>query len=312
MSNSQDIERLETSEHVIMCVDILGYQEMLANEKNKGENKEENKHDLLNKINRLFEGAIETSKIFDYDKVDESVAANMRYHIYSDNVIFAIKLNGQNTIYALISMLRQASFLQQRSIRGGMTLRGGITIGKFYYNEISEKNFVYGQGLVDAYTLESKVAVDPKIVVDENVFKMLNEELEKKKDTYKNIDLVNCINNLCIREENGIIFVNYLTGIDSSSLNVSCIKSEDDLRSEIGEENFERFILTFINHKLFIEKNLKKYRYNDKNSDTKKYNDRVFRKYQWMRDYHNRCCKKLCLNEDLLIEVEYEDLFNNK
>jgi hypothetical protein len=56
---------------------------------------------------------------------------------------------------SLISKIASLAFTQNLLVRGGMT------IGKLYHQE----GVVFGQGLIDAYGLESEVAVYPRVVL---------------------------------------------------------------------------------------------------------------------------------------------------
>lgn len=53
----------------------------------------------------------------------------------------------------------------------GWLVRGGITIGDFYIDDM----FVWGAALVKAYELEEKIAVYPRVILDEK-----NQKQDKK------------------------------------------------------------------------------------------------------------------------------------
>lgn len=71
-------------------------------------------------------------------------------------------------------------------------LRGGITFGKvFSIDEEAQKkgavlhtNALFGQGIVDAYTLESKFAVYPRIIVDDKFLTLMKEQEKTIADYY--------------------------------------------------------------------------------------------------------------------------------
>lgn len=84
-------------------------------------------------------------------------------------------------------------------------LRGGITYGDVYVvDELPEKNgislktnIVLGKAVMDAYSLESKTAVFPRIIVDK-AFLALLDDLKKSKEQF------------FLVEENGMVYLDFL------------------------------------------------------------------------------------------------------
>lgn len=71
-------------------------------------------------------------------------------------------------------------------------LRGGITFGKIFSTDeeamkkgvVLHSNILFGQGVVDAYTLESKYAVYPRIIVDDKFLTLMEERGKTISDYY--------------------------------------------------------------------------------------------------------------------------------
>jgi len=63
----------------------------------------------------------------------------------------------------------------------GILLRGGLTIGNIIHDD---KGTVFGQGLIDAYKLESHSAKFPRIILSDKLIKELNYPLVKKSNRY--------------------------------------------------------------------------------------------------------------------------------
>lgn len=79
----------------------------------------------------------------------------------SDSIVISVKINdpsAMNKIVRIVSVLAQ-SLLSY----AGLLLRGGISLGKIVHDE----EIVYGPGLVNAYELESKLAIYPRIIISE-------------------------------------------------------------------------------------------------------------------------------------------------
>lgn len=63
----------------------------------------------------------------------------------------------------------------------GILIRGGLTIGNLIH---SHDGVIMGQGLIDAYELESKVSRHARIVLSDKLLSLLNYPLQSKKDRY--------------------------------------------------------------------------------------------------------------------------------
>ncbi len=94
---------------------------------------------------------------------------------------FAYRLLFNNT--PLITINSDGSILNENHF-DCLKLRGGITFGKVYSaDEEAQKkgtvlhtNALFGQGVVDAYTLESKYAVYPRIIIDDKFLTLMEEQ----------------------------------------------------------------------------------------------------------------------------------------
>ena len=146
----------------------------------------------------------------------------------------------------------------------GYFIRGGIEAG---YNYIDEK-IVFGDALITAYNLESKLAVFPRVLVGPE----LKSLIERQKKWYPNINKMphNDVLNLASTD----LFIDYLKG--------SLSFCEDDYKS----------IYPLVEkHKVNIEKELKQHQSNSK----------VLQKYIWLKDYHNNFCNSESAFKNLLV-----------
>jgi hypothetical protein len=83
---------------------------------------------------------------------------------FSDNVVISSVPHKDVTPY----FLREMASLQLMTASMGFLMRGGITVGDIIHDE----EVVFGSALIRAYELESKIAVYPRIVVDEPVLQI--------------------------------------------------------------------------------------------------------------------------------------------
>jgi len=89
-------------------------------------------------------------------------APDTKVSTFSDNIVVSLPVNQVNVVHLLTTL----GAFQFASAGGGFLVRGGVTVGKIHHDELS----VFGPALNRAYEIESRIAVFPRIVVDENVF----------------------------------------------------------------------------------------------------------------------------------------------
>src|SRR5579872_2892531 len=76
---------------------------------------------------------------------------------------------GSSTL-PILSCLQAVFWLQRGLLSLGIRTRGGICRGSIFHNS----NFVFGEAMVRAYRLESKVAVFPRAVIDDEIVDSLS------------------------------------------------------------------------------------------------------------------------------------------
>ena len=84
---------------------------------------------------------------------------------FSDNIVISTPVTEHVTPF-----LRSIAVMQLLTVSARFLLRGGITVGDIYHDDEA----VFGPALNRAYELESKVAVYPRILVDEPVLSLGN------------------------------------------------------------------------------------------------------------------------------------------
>lgn len=87
---------------------------------------------------------------------------------FSDNVVISIPYSGHRDLMRLIG---QITSYQHSMFTLGLPLRGGIAVGPLFH----AGSLVFGPALNEAYSLESKMASHPRVVVA----KSLNPQIEK-------------------------------------------------------------------------------------------------------------------------------------
>ncbi len=148
---------------LVAYVDFLGTKEnMTAGDK------------YLNTIIELYERAI--SMIPNEEKTH---LPKIRYKSFSDNIVFSMDLiknpitkeQVEKDRFTFETMFSFVSAFQLAAFKEKYLIRGGITCGDFYLNE----RLVWGDALSRVVQIEEKVAIYPRIVVDEELLKLKNQ-----------------------------------------------------------------------------------------------------------------------------------------
>jgi hypothetical protein len=100
---------------------------------------------------------------------------------FSDSIIVSIKTSDSDINAILSTLVANISYIGSYIIQKGILFRGAITIGNIIHQD---NGIILGQGFIDAYSLESKLATFPRIVVSDKLINELNYPLETKKNRY--------------------------------------------------------------------------------------------------------------------------------
>lgn len=170
----------------------------------------------------------------------------------------------------IVSFLIELLHIQGGMLFNNIIVRGGVTIDLHY----SSDRIIFSKGLVTAYELESKQAINPCILVDKWIVDKLYESHKKLKNVNLNFrrmeSKLNTLLSLLVKQENGDYFLNYL----------SFWKEIDDC---------DDILAFFTKHKEIIENG----------AAENKHKLKVLDKYRWMLRYHNFYLKKYNLIENL-------------
>lgn len=152
-------KRLNTSQHIIAYIDILGGKKLILEDimdKNLNEVKE---------IYDLIQNFIKTLK--------ENSNTFVDFKIFSDNILLTFlpeASNWQNIGSSIYNFFCLLAFIQMKALEKNILLRGGVTIGDICIN----KTFTWGNGLLRAIELEEKYAIYPRIIIDNSVMSLIS------------------------------------------------------------------------------------------------------------------------------------------
>jgi hypothetical protein len=184
---------------------------------------------------------------------EDSEATLLYFKSFTDNVVLGhprISEDMEAEFGFILWSLREYQF---NMACNGFFVRGGLAVGPLFIDETS----VYGTALLEAYELESKIAVNPVVVLSDEAMKLVSQHL-----TYYHGEKAPHVREL-LRGPDGRYFINYLT--------------EAIFETGGGEKLSGKLMRQ---HRDAIISELKAHR--------KK--PRVFEKFAWLAAYHNHFC----------------------
>lgn len=219
---------------------------------------------LLQEFHAVFDKRIGKLK----SEVDESL---LYFKSFSDNVLLAHPRFSEDMESEFGFILLSISEYQFEMALKGFFIRGGLSVGQLFVDD----NSVYGAALIDAYELESKVAVNPIVVLCESTTKLVDQHL-----TYYHGEWAPQVRHVLVNAD-GRYFINYL---------YECVIETDD-----GPELDTKSLGI---HRNQIEHALNQYAKQPS----------VFAKLSWLAAYHNHFCDSVSLfpgySDELKVSAE--------
>lgn len=185
VNQSKDLYDRTTSEYIVAYLDILGISERM---------KKSNAQQLLdmNKLHNLYTFSVDWTRKTAMDGNKDII-----FKIFSDNIIIAKKLPSTpiERKQAIKVLLYCASHFQELAASDsvGWLIRGGISIGELFIDDV----MVWGEALINAYKLESNIAIYPRVVIDSKIV--------------STILCFNEISDFVRRDFDDVYFLNYLS-----------------------------------------------------------------------------------------------------
>lgn len=251
----------KVNDSLIAFVDILGYSKIIEDCNNDEK--------LLNeKLNYLI-GNIEISSL--YIKENQLEQPGKVLKTLSDCFVICWDINSPDI--EIGETLTDLIDFQCSLALNGIFLRGGISISKNYF----DKNIIFGSGMLTSYRLESKEAIYPRIILDENSLNSVIQSIQNTRISgYEDNEIY--LAKYILKDQDDKYFVNYLA------------YSQKATYSHNYEENSNQMLHK---HKIEIEKKLDKFQNNSK----------ILNKYEWLASYHNYfVIKYFPEKKDLIIE----------
>jgi hypothetical protein len=149
----------------VAFLDILGFKsKVLESQVN---------HSTLEDIIRslkIVNGIPSGGKRVDQDAGGQRVV-QVRRRFFSDSMVFFLK-EDRNDIAQLLFLIR---YIQDQLWATGFCLRGSIVRDQMYWSP-QDDNITVGKGLIDAHNREERLAIYPRVVVSEDLYKYIERE----------------------------------------------------------------------------------------------------------------------------------------
>jgi len=181
-----------------------------------------------------------------------------KFRCFSDNFILCSEKYDQ-------SLIEDIAWLQFNLALDNIFVRGSFSYGELHI----DRDFIFGKGIINAYKIESSVAIFPRVVIDntytiKTCFPDDDIASEAKLTTLKYFGFIKT-------DFDGIHFIDYL--------------DVAKLKSDIGHWKFEDgFRAELENHKKNIVNNIAEHSKQNKSA--------ILQKYMWLKNYHNSFCMK--------------------
>lgn len=156
----QCVNQMKYEQRIVAFIDILGFKSLLDETvDNDGNDNEE-------KIDSVISAYQSIRDVWDLDEKPKYLNTNSseskKVSIFSDSIVVSFKIEAPSEVFYTLLELK---WLIMRLLSRQILCRGAVAIGKFIHSE----NYLFGPALVEAYMLESKAAMYPRIILDWSV-----------------------------------------------------------------------------------------------------------------------------------------------
>lgn len=158
--NPETTQNIAYSDNYIAFLDVLGFKELVM--KDNVQNRK--------KLNQYFEIL---NTIVEYIRCIE-MKKDIGFIVISDSIIMSIPqgITKEERMTSLRSLCVAVGLIQYQLALIDIWLRGGIASGKAYFNK--EKNQIVGPAYINAYILEEKMAIYPRVLLDSKIINELD------------------------------------------------------------------------------------------------------------------------------------------
>lgn len=191
LDNQEDLKMMKQEYSIVVFFDVLGFSNLVLNELKKAMIISAILSNINIQFNKIMQKNIESDESFTFESYrifKGTSVPKMHATTFSDSIILSCPINDENKKIVIKEIITMMSEVQLSLLRGGFLIRGGITIEDICHNE----KFVFGKGVVEAYGLESKKAIFPRIIFSDELIKLIEKDLNSLElpNAYEDFDLL--------------------------------------------------------------------------------------------------------------------------
>lgn len=252
-------KNIEFENRLIAFIDILGFKEIIK-KADKDPNQVSWIYEVMEFIKTLEKpqgwqtNFVEIEESAQYKALEKfDIIDSVECTMFSDSILVSVKVSPEKLNEAVSTLTSNLAYVGSILIQSEIFWRGGMTFG----NLIHTKNGIaIGQGLIDAYKLESSGASFPRIVLTKKLLDLLNYPVNSKPDRYP-------FHQYLYRHEDGLVGFHQLTYFE--------------VVQDYVDGNNEAFINSLKRAKWAIINGL----------DESFESAHTFEKYDWLKDRYN-------------------------
>jgi len=162
MHSMQKFSSPEYKNRIVAFVDILGFKNLVLSLKNDPALHE-----------KVYLALSKIKSVYTHSQSGHTAQSDLEVSIFSDSIVISSEMASISNIF---SVIWTCGWLQAQLFGISILTRGGISQGL----TVHEKDIIYGEGMINAYKIESSAAVYPRIVLDPKISQSLNSNIKDK------------------------------------------------------------------------------------------------------------------------------------
>lgn len=183
---------------VTVFIDILGFKDMLS--KTTGQKGKDDSE----KIEEIFSAYKTIRAVWDLDETEPKFGKSLPKNskeitTFSDCLVISFKTHEKSEIFYT---LLEIKWMIMRLIYRGILCRGAITYGKL----IHTKEVLFGPALAEAYILESKAALYPRVILHKDIIDLAGTAKSKQNSSEEEKEYVQ---SLLEKDSDGMYYIDY-------------------------------------------------------------------------------------------------------
>lgn len=270
---------LTYEKRLIAFIDILGFKEIV-----KQSEKDPSKIELIYSVLEYLKDWEKTEKWdLKFVEIEESaqykgvnnfdLRGKTNTTSFSDSIVVSVKVD-DNVNEMASTLIVNLAYIGTVLLEKGILFRGGLTIGSIIH---IDNGTVFGQGLIDAFMLETRSAKYPRIVLSDKLLIELNYPLETKRNRYPYHQYLDRYDDGCVGFHQLIYY--------------QVIESWTEMTPELLTESLNKVRIVIISG---LDSSFEK--------------PEVFEKYKWLKEQYN----KLIILSDFDFETKTEEHIKQK